>query len=200
MMKLFSLEFLVAVLFIIDLFFFFLIFLVVRRVNRLISAARSRESEPGSEGSGTFADAAQVAAAGAAETAAGDVKARLIPLIEASGDAAEEFDRLIREKKKISRQLNDALDDKIISINLLLSRASALEKKLETSRQSLPASGGFIPPERGNTVLDQQSRIIEMYYRNVDIDTIAEQLSIPKGEVQLVIDLKEKCTAMEKAR
>jgi hypothetical protein len=34
----------------------------------------------------------------------------------------------------------------------------------------------------------------------MDVDTIAERLSIPKGEVALVIDLKEKFIAMEKSR
>ena len=47
-------------------------------------------------------------------------------------------------------------------------------------------------------VIDQQNQIIEMYYQNFDIDTIAQRLSIPKGEVQLVIDLKKKFVAMEK--
>jgi hypothetical protein len=34
----------------------------------------------------------------------------------------------------------------------------------------------------------------------MDVDTIAERLSIPRREVSLVIDLKEKFIAMEKSR
>ena len=44
----------------------------------------------------------------------------------------------------------------------------------------------------------QQNKIIDLYYQREDVDAIAEKLSIPKGEVQLVIDLKEKFIAMEK--
>ena len=45
---------------------------------------------------------------------------------------------------------------------------------------------------------DQQNKILSLYYQNLDVDTIAQKLSLPKGEVRLVIDLKEKFIAMEK--
>jgi len=196
MMTLFSLEFLVAVLFIIDAFFFILLFLFVKRVNRLTRRDGDGGAGTDSDFHTAMAQGAETSAAHAANAAAEDVRGRLIPLVEASRDTATEFDRLIREKKKISKALNDALDSKIISINLLLSRADVLLKKLE-NHQTMPSPGPYLSPERGDTVLDQQSRIIELYYRKMDIDTIAAQLSIPKGEVQLVIDLKEKCVAME---
>lgn len=193
MIKLVSLEFLVAVLFIIDLFMIFLLVLFVKRINRI----RMKDEEADPEYLKVAAsDASEAAAAGSAR----EVAAMLEPLIEASKDAALEFDQLIREKKKISKDLNDALDSKIISINLLLSRADKLQKQMEEQQLTF---GGPVRPEPApvkSTVLDQQNRIIELYYKQMDIDTIAEQLSIPKGEVQLVIDLKEKFVAMEQAQ
>ncbi len=197
MMKLLSLEFFVAVLFIIDLFMILLLVLFVKRVRRIHL-----------DGNGEAVDvdylmtAASDASAAAASGSAKEVAAILEPLMKASRDAAQEFDQLIREKKKISKELNDALDSKIISINLLLSRANRLQKQLEEQQFRYSRSGPFRPetPAAESTILDQQNRIIDLYYRQVGIDTIAEQLSIPKGEVQLVIDLKEKFVAMEKAQ
>ncbi len=88
--------------------------------------------------------------------------------------------------------MNDALDSRIISINLLLSRADALQKKLEERKNQYNLDSS------PNAVLDQQNQIIAMYNQNFDIDSIAQKLSIPKGEVQLVIDLKKKFVEMEK--
>ena len=68
---------------------------------------------------------------------------------------------------------------------------------MEVARQSiqpLPAAQNLDSP--GN-VLDQQNSIIDMYNRGFDIDSIVSKLSMPKGEVKLVIDLKEKFKAME---
>jgi len=200
MMKLLSLEFFVAVLFIIDLFMIFLLVLFVKRVSRV---SRIRVEGDGEEMEAqylmeTASDASALAASGAAR----EVTAALEPLMKASRDAALEFDQLIREKKKISKDLNDALDSKIISINLLLSRANSLQKQLEEQQFRFARSGPVRPEPlpAEPSVLDQQNRIIDLYYQKVDIDTIAEQLSIPKGEVQLVIDLKEKFVAMEQAQ
>ena len=97
--------------------------------------------------------------------------------------------------------MNEALDARIININLLLSRADELQKKLEaeqrmTNRQMSvnPDSFPVAPPD---TMLDQQNRIIEMFNMNFDVESIADKLSIPEGEVRLVIDLKKKFMAME---
>jgi hypothetical protein len=125
------------------------------------------------------------------------------PILEASKDAAIEFDRLVKEKQTLTRKLDQALDSKIISINLLLSRANTLYTQLENQHNSLlnalPKGGTALFPKEID-VLDQQQRIIDLYYQKMDVDTIAERLSIPKGEVALVIDLKEKFIAMEKSR
>jgi len=196
MIKLFSLEFLVAVLFILDIFLFFLIFLIVKRVNR--SQAGGRKAGPmivDDTGRQTQEEALE---------SAGEVLGMLEPLVKESQEAAAAFDDLIREKRKISRDLNDALDSRIISINLLLSRAATLQKQMEEQQQrmsqtvSIPAAQSL--PPREPDVLDQQNQIIQLYQNKMNVDTIAEQLSIPKGEVQLVVDLKEKFMAMEQEK
>ena len=189
-----SLEFLVAVLFIIDFFLVFFLFLFVKRVNQ-----RSQLTIDGNRDNKVhFSKNTQGEVA--TESARGIID-MLEPLVKESRETALRFDEQIREKRKVSKDLNDALDSRIISINLLLSRAEAFQKKLEEQQESIRQSAPIVKPfhvhERESNVMDQQSQIIDLYYQKADVDTIAAKLSIPKGEVQLVIDLKEKFVAME---
>ncbi len=190
-----SLEFLIAVLFIIDFSLVILLLLFAKRVNQRVSqmnpTSKNNPMEPSSVPSKE----------NDAFDAAREILDMLEPLVEESRKAALSFDQQIREKRKLSKDLNDALDTRIISINLLLSRADSLQKKLEDRQQMIqqmaPALNTVLPPKEIN-IIDQQNLIIDLYHQNADVDTIAEKLSIPKGEVQLVIDLKEKFIAMEK--
>jgi hypothetical protein len=195
MIPLFSLEFLIAVLFIIDVFLVISLLLFARRVNqRVLQMNRCQEHASIDVPSHTPED-------NRVFESAREILDLLEPLVKESRRAALSFDEQIREKRKLSKDLNDALDTRIISINLLLSRAAGLQKKLEDREQATrPAEPVFnaVQLPKATNVLDQQNQIIDLYYQRKDVDTIAEKLSIPKGEVQLVIDLKEKFIAMEK--
>lgn len=194
----FSFEFLVVVLFIVNVFMFFLLALLIRRINRLpllVPAPSDDDKER------LAADVRKAAAAAAA-----DVTEMLSPLVSEAQNAAVSFDTQIREKRKLSKNLNDALDSRLISLNLLLSRAETLHKELEEQQRKIRLSppnlhsvNPRLRPFPQENVVDQQRQIIELYLQETDIDTIAQSLSIPKGEVQLVIDLKEKFLAMEQA-
>jgi hypothetical protein len=131
-----------------------------------------------------------------------DIIGMLEPLVKESRKTAIRFDGQIKEKKRLLKELNDALDSRIISINLLLSRADALQKKIE-EKQNAAGRPALLPNDLNlksfsNDILNEQHQIIEMHNQDVDINTIAQKLSIPKGEVQLVIDLKNKFVEMEK--
>ncbi|RLC03293.1 MAG: hypothetical protein DRH34_05940 [Deltaproteobacteria bacterium] len=180
MIELFSLEFWIAVLFIINFILVFFLFLFVKKLNHL------NLSEPDQK----YDDNAREDAITASGSAA-DIIEMLEPLVTESRKAALSFDEQIKEKKRLLKELNDALDSRIISINLLLSRADALQNKLEERKSQ------FNFESSSETVIDQQNQIIKMYNQNFDIDAIAQRLLIPKGEVQLVIDLKKKFVAME---
>ena len=189
MIELFSFEFWIGIQFIIDLFIiiFFLIF--VKRIHNIKSSDQYN-------GDGKINQEN-------AEQAANDIIGMLEPFVKESKVTADSFDRQIKQKRKLIHELNESLDSRIISINLLISRAEAAKEdlrnlKLEVARQPIQPfsvkqdiSGG---PEN---VLDQQNRIIDMYNQGSDADAIASKLSMPKGEVKLVIDLKEKFKAME---
>lgn len=194
MTQLISLEFLVAVLFIIDVFFVILLVLFVKRVNQLNQSTIDGNMDK----KNYFSDNTH---AEVASESARDIIDMLEPLVKESRNTALNFDKHIKEKRKLSKDLNDALDSRIISINLLLSRAEAFQRKLEDQQESIRQSATILNPlnshDSETNIMDQQSQIIDLYYQKADVDTIAEKLSIPKGEVQLVIDLKEKFVAME---
>ena len=198
MTSLISLEFLVAILFIANGVLGILLFLFVKRVNRLALIPHPDRGESSAAPGENFPDKEAI------HDSAREIMDMLEPLVKESRKAALSFDDQIREKRRISKDLNDALDSRIININLLLSRAEALQGKLETRQnaihQAVPAFKEPSSPGRPGNVMDQQNQILALYYQNTDVDTIAEKLSIPKGEVQLVIDLKEKFIAMEQGQ
>lgn len=204
MTHLFSMEFLVAALCIVNVFLFIALGLMLRRFNRCftnsgMSSAHDQATAPYRAG-----DAMENPAEEAADRSAKDIIAMLTPLVTEAKNAAASFDSQIREKRGLIKNLNEALDSRIININLLLSRAEALHKKLEDQQKSFqegtPAQPFSNPlPSGGTTLVDQQNQIIDLYSQKMDVDTIARKLSLPKGEVQLVVDLKEKFIAMEQA-
>ena len=199
MTAVFSPEFLVAALTILNVFLVILVCVIIRRVGRLYASEPEQISQGGQD-----TDQPRAVSGSARE-----VLDLLASLVRESQEAANAFEEQIKEKRQLSRKLNKALDSRIISINLLLSRAETLEKRFEDQQKKLLDQASFqrinasfthqVPPSApsGANVLDQQNQIIDLYSRKKDIDTIAQTLCIPKGEVQLVVDLKEKFLAME---
>ena len=188
-------EFWTAVLFIINLFVILLLILFVRRVKHL-------KSDAGATSSAVQALEEEKRAMSASR----EVLELLEPLVEESRMTAVRFEDQIKEKRKIIKNLNELLDTRIISINLLLNRAgkalSQLEEQQERIRQTTSLAGKTVPSNgpAGFNILDQQNRIIDLYYQKASVDEIAKKLSIPKREVQLVVDLKEKFVAMEQGQ
>ena len=188
-----SIEFWIAILFVFNFLVVIFLFLNVKRINRLHQEI----------GSSHFRENTKDAAVYDPSEHAVKITNLLEPLVEESRQTAVRFDSQIKEKKRLIKELNEALDSRIISINLLLSRADAQQRKLEDRQDRLQQQQTFSPeyrPENQSDRIqadDQQNQILSLYYQNVDIDTIARKLSIPKGEVRLVVDLKEKFVAME---
>ena len=188
----FSLEFWIAVLLLFNFFVVVFLFFTIKKVNQLQD--RSRQKEP-SESESSSEETENLVGKYTAK-----VTAILEPLVEESRKTAIQFESQIKEKKRLIKELNDALDSRIININLLLSRADTQQKKLEEHQEEFQRQQKIndrvdaIPTPR---TVDDQQQILDLYYQNIDVDTIARKLSIPAGEVQLVIDLKEKFLAME---
>ncbi len=196
MSQVFSSQFLIVFFLLINVFLVLLLWVVIRRVNRLqgslmVDPSDAVQAEPDSS---------------MAMEKSAEILEMLESLVVEARTAADHFEEQIQEKRHLSKSLNDALDSRIISINLLLSRAKTLHEKLERQQDKLIEHAGNLRPQAAaaqrptGTVMDQQQQIIDMYYRKKDVNSIAQALSIPKEEVRLVIELKEKFIAMEKTQ
>lgn len=122
--------------------------------------------------------------------AADKVLTLLEPLLNEAESAARIFESQIMEKKILIRDLNDKLDSRIISLNLLLNRADAClsTKSFGAGRESFEGAG----------ISDMQEAILSLFAQGLDATTISDTLSVSRKEVDLVISLKRKFIAMEK--
>lgn len=204
MTQLLSLEFLAAALCIVNIFLFIALGVILTRISTRIKdsgiyGGHDRSAAPHQAG-GTQEEPEDDQAGRSAK----DIIEMLTPLVDEAKNAAASFDSQIREKRGLIKNLNDALDSRIININLLLSRAETLHQKMEDHQRTFPEDQHARPfssttPSGRTALVDQQNQIIDLYFQKMDVDSIAQKLSLPKGEVQLVIDLKEKFIAMEQA-
>lgn len=103
---------------------------------------------------------------------------------------AGQFREQLEEKQRLIVSLNEQLDKRIISLNVLLNRADVL----------LSSHGEVVEEshEMSASIDDQQAEIIKLASRGQSAERIAQTLSIPQGEVKLVLDLKHKFSQMAK--
>jgi len=215
MIELFSTQFWIAILFIFQFIFVIFLFVLVKKNNRL-NEFLDDQDQWDAETKESMQTAKHVSS----------VIEMLEPLMREARKTAQKFDEQIKEKKRLLKELNDALDNRIININLLLSRAETQHKKMvekhnamvnvvmpestvknnispgqasdQMRDQTRDQSGDQMGSQAGDMGIGQQHQIIQMYEQNIDMDNIAQKLSVPRGEVQMVIDLKEKFLEMER--
>lgn len=242
-MTLFSLKFWLGLSFVIHFLLFFSVWSLVRRLRRIGVGASVDKAQVKSIAASVYQETlekleactdnlADKAAVQMVDRAAQDILDLLDPLVKGSETTAAAFDGQIKEKQRLIRELNEALDSRIISINLLISRAESL---LDSSshpaghlsrspshninahrmggrninfsglndlsdykeRDAILRGNGELNVDSREDILDQQQRILDLYEKGLDASEIAERVAMPRGEVQLVIDLKEKFLKME---
>ncbi len=98
------------------------------------------------------------------------------------------FKGMLQEKKDIIKNLNEQLEKRIKSLNSLLNRSDALLFKFRQGNQD-----GYDQ----NSLKNHQKEIVELAKEGFDLDYIADNLSIPKEEVMLVLDLKKKISKLD---
>ena len=220
---LFSVKFWIVVQLFIDLVLIGLFMVLLGRLKNYHKKKKSREQDGGEriviqdkslDGvEGIVLEKNILGAKSLAAQEAGLTASRIIdmlePLVREAAAAAAAFDGQIRDKKKIIQGLNNSLDSRIISINLLLSRAESLLSGASNHSfvqdKDMVISGKGVGKGVGNTrqhhpdedVFDQQKSVIDLFEKGLDADAIAMRLSMPKGEVQIVISLKKKFMTME---
>ena len=106
-------------------------------------------------------------------------------LLTDADNTAIQFKEQLAEKNLLINKLNKELDKKIMSINVLLNRADAL-----LSDQIQTGDAGE-PPALSSS---QEKEIIKLAQKGHNLESIADILSISKGEVMLVLNLKQKIT------
>jgi hypothetical protein len=123
----------------------------------------------------------------------GEALVRLFePLLTEAKDTAKDFEQQLDEKRRLIQHLNETIDSRIISLNLLLHRAEGSD-----SKGSSTPSASMDTHRKHRHVYDQQKAIIDLFEKGCDADTTAKRLSIPKNEVEMVYDLKQKFLRME---
>ncbi len=115
----------------------------------------------------------------------------LEPLLKEAKKVAGQFETQLKEKQRLVRRLNEHLDNRIISLNLLLSRAEVClashdKESMEKDRSQ-------------RHVYDLQQEIIALGVKGIAPQEIADRMGISKGEVTLVLELKRKFQEMEKS-
>jgi hypothetical protein len=86
-----------------------------------------------------------------------------------------DLSKTLEEKKAITKRLLEQLDEKIRSLN------SSLEE-IEEKRRSIGA---------GEKEADLHGEVVKMVEAGYKFPEIARTLKVPKGEVQLILDLKQ---------
>jgi hypothetical protein len=122
----------------------------------------------------------------ASKEAAGRVLGLLEPLLKEADAIAKAFEKQLKEKNRIIGNLNERLDSRIISLNLLLNRS---ERHFSAGPKKTKNGAGHI--------YDQQKAIVDLLNRGYDTDAVSQKLSLPKGEVEMVSDLKQKFLKLE---
>ena len=97
---------------------------------------------------------------------------------------AGEFEKQLEEKKAIIGRLNEQLDNRIINLNLLLTRTDSYADP----------SGNRKNRKQGmyKNTYDLQNEIVALSDKGFSPDKIAQELGVVTGEVNLVLELKKK--------
>jgi len=104
-------------------------------------------------------------------------------LIEAK-KLAQQFNDQLEEKQCLIKKLNEELESRMNGMTVLLERADTM---LLSPLRSVSDSQGTL-----HSLNTQAQEIIGLADSGSGLEEIAERLSIPKEEVKLILDLREK--------
>lgn len=106
----------------------------------------------------------------------------LEPVLAEAKSVADAFDGHVAEKRLLVTELNESLEKRIASLKLLLNRADAIMARKQQ------------PPEEEETaeqrITESRKKVLQLAAKGLSVDQIAERLTLPKGEVALVVGLR----------
>jgi hypothetical protein len=122
----------------------------------------------------------------ASKETAGKIIGMIEPLLKEADATAKAFENQLKEKNRLIRSLNETLDSRIISLNLLVGRAETC------------LGGSVSGTGAKNDIYDQQKAVLALFDQGLDSDAVAQRLSMPKREVDMVFELKRKFLKLER--
>lgn len=111
-----------------------------------------------------------------------EIRDTIQPVLEESRDVARQFEAQLQEKQAIIDKLNQCLDDRIGNLTGLLNRAEA-----GVGPEKNPGSGGACPHRDVRVI---QREVIRLSEKGLTPEKIATTLGVAKGEVMLVLNLR----------
>jgi DNA-binding NarL/FixJ family response regulator len=103
-------------------------------------------------------------------------------LVREADNTAAQFNRQLHEKHRTIELLNNKLDKRIHSLNLLVGRADAA-----ISRYTSPPVENS---HNGNHTGSRQAEILALSQKGLGVEEIAQKLSIQRGEVTLILNMQ----------
>jgi len=97
---------------------------------------------------------------------------------------ARQFNDQLEEKHRLIKKLNEELESRMNGLTMLLQRADTM---LSSPLQGVADSQGTL-----HSLNTQAQEIIGLANSGSGLEEISERLSIPKEEVKLILDLREK--------
>ena len=112
------------------------------------------------------------------------IQKKIYPFLSEAEKTSTQFDNLLKEKKKIVKDLNTTLDSRISSLTFLVNRADNILKS--------GADISFNSAEDKNEPENREYKIIELYEQGFKSEEIARKIGISTGEVSMIISLRNK--------
>ncbi len=109
------------------------------------------------------------------------VLALLEPILTEAKSVADAFDGHMAEKRLLVTDLNESLEKRIASLKLFLNRADALMVRHQTPLDEEDSAA--------RRITESRQKILRLLAQGLSVDQISERLTLPKGEVALVVGL-----------
>lgn len=108
-------------------------------------------------------------------------------LVTDSGKIAEQWRDQLEKKQHLMKQMNEQLDEKLASLKSACDRAEALVQSSRTAKPSNPEA---------TSLTGREKKIISMARKGNRTEEIANQLALPREEVELVLGLEKKLSRL----
>ncbi len=119
-----------------------------------------------------------------------DIERMLEPLgdfLDQAGRTGAEMEENLAERRRIMARILDGLDEKSARLKQLIEAAEVTLNR--AGRESEPPPR---PPDEAAALPRGHQRVLDLAGQGRTVEQIATELSIPRGEVQLIVDLHRK--------